>query len=430
MRYFKPIVCLSFRCPSIFLPSLHRLLAERLQAKMSRNFEVADGIQNDLIEAGVFVHDGLKEWRSDGVPFGDMGDGRGPGRTNGSRSERSREYAKSIHSPDVEGIEEKLIQALVKERQKCKMTRSYDKADAIREGLRKKYNIIIDDRMMEWSVGGDFGEEHNAQRQMSEEFDKRGYIKSASSLELSPENEEYVNGRVQERSEAKKNRDFDTADSIRDELNANFDVFIQDKLKQWSVGGDFGPDGPKPRGVYKRRGGGDLTDEEVGIINKMIMERYHAKRDRDFNTADDIRTHLRDTYNIQIDDKSSEWHVDSADFVQVSEPGTAKVSQYDIDIITAKIAERHVHKVNRDYESADSIRDELNEKFGVQLDDRTKEWTCVLTESEGASVTDEAEDTELDGAMDAFSKSSEPSGDEEEVGISLEEDADTTDVSL
>lgn len=207
---------------------------------------------------------------------------------------------------------------------------------------------MIDDRLREWSVGGDFGEEHNAQ----------------------------------------------------------FDIMIQDKLKQWSVGGDFGPDGPKPknRGVYARRGGGTLTEEEVDTINNLIMERHHAKRDRDYDTADDIRDHLRNTYNIQLDDKSSEWHVDSAEFVQVSDPGTAEVSQYDIDIIAAKIAERHVYKVNRDYESADAIRDELNEKFGVQLDDRTKEWRCVLfAGDEGGSSADD-----LDGEMDDFFEKSEP----------------------
>jgi len=387
---------------SLSEPEIHGLLAERLQAKMCRNFDIADNIQNDLITAGVFVQDGLKEWRADGVPFGDMNGGR----TSGSRSDRNRDYAKSIHSPPiVGGIEEKLIDALVNERQKCKLMRAYEKADAIREGLRGKYNILIDDRLREWSVGGDFGEEHNAQREMASALSNRGYLMSASSLPLSPENEAYVTERVEERSVAKKNRDFDTADSIRDELSAQFDIAIQDKLKQWSVGGDFGPDGPSPksRGVYVRRGGGELTEEEVDTINKLIMERYHAKKDRDYDTADDIRDHLRNTYNIQLDDKSSEWHVDSAEFVQVSDPGTAEVSQYDIDIIAAKIAERHVYKVNRDYESADAIRDELNEKFGVQLDDRTKEWRCVLFAGEGDSSADN-----LDGEMDGFFDKSEP----------------------
>jgi cysteinyl-tRNA synthetase len=122
------------------------MLAERLQAKMSRDFQVADGIQRDLIEGGVFVHDGMKEWRADGVPYGsfDSSDGRGPGRTSGSRSDPS--YTKSPYSIAVEGVEDSVIDALVAERLMNKMMRSYDNADSIREELRSQYNVLVDDR--------------------------------------------------------------------------------------------------------------------------------------------------------------------------------------------------------------------------------------------------------------------------------------------
>ena len=53
---------------------IHALLAERLQAKLSRDFNTADGIQAELIENGVYVHDGFKQWRADGVPFGNRTD--------------------------------------------------------------------------------------------------------------------------------------------------------------------------------------------------------------------------------------------------------------------------------------------------------------------------------------------------------------------
>ena len=48
---------------------IHALLAERLQAKFTRDFRKADNIQMELIEGGVFVHDERKEWRADGVPY-------------------------------------------------------------------------------------------------------------------------------------------------------------------------------------------------------------------------------------------------------------------------------------------------------------------------------------------------------------------------
>lgn len=33
------------------------------------------------------------------------------------------------------------------------MMRQYDKADKVREGLRTKFNVLIDDRLKQWSVG-------------------------------------------------------------------------------------------------------------------------------------------------------------------------------------------------------------------------------------------------------------------------------------
>jgi cysteinyl-tRNA synthetase len=207
---------------------------------------------------------------------------------------------------------------------------------------------------------------------------------------LSPEDEELVKTRIEERWQAKKDRDFTTADEIREDLAAKFDVVIQDKLKQWSVGGDFGADGGprKPRGVYTRRGGGDLSEEDIESINIMLQNRSGAKKDRDFDTADEIRAHLINTYSIAIDDKAMEWRVDSDEFVQVSEPGTKELSPEDIATISAKLAARHVCKVGRDYEAADAIRDELEKEFHVAIDDRNKEWRCVLSAGEGASAED------------------------------------------
>lgn len=45
------------------------MLAERSRAKFGRDFEKADSIQAELNDEGVFVHDVLKEWRADGVPY-------------------------------------------------------------------------------------------------------------------------------------------------------------------------------------------------------------------------------------------------------------------------------------------------------------------------------------------------------------------------
>ncbi|KAL7525110.1 hypothetical protein ACHAWF_001217, partial [Thalassiosira exigua] len=130
---------------------IHALLAERLQAKFARDFRAADGIQAELIDGGVFVHDGLKEWRPDGVPYGSFRGGGGGGRGRDAEQQR---YARSPHSADVEGASDALIDKLVAERTKFKLSRQYEKADAVREGLRAKFNVLIDDRLKQWSAGG------------------------------------------------------------------------------------------------------------------------------------------------------------------------------------------------------------------------------------------------------------------------------------
>lgn len=367
---------------------IHGMIAERLMAKLSRDFGTADAIQTDLVARGVFVHDGTKEWRSDGVPFGDFSqrrnnrDPRGnPGRTAGSRSSYQVNYVKSSYSDDAPGdISDEAIDELVAERLASKIERDFEKADAIREELRSRYDVLIDDRLKMWSVGGDFGSEHNARRELSHQFATRGYVKSQSSLPLSPEDETYVQEQIDERSTAKRDRDFRTADDIREYLLQQHDVSIDDKMKLWSVGGAFEEKGGRTqsaRGVYVRRGGGDLSEEAVAEINELLMERYKHKKTRDFEQADAIRDDLEERYSVRIDDRSSEWRIETDEYFAAS---TGNLSEETIELVAKKLSERFQCKRDRDYDSADAIREDLRAIYGVVIDDRTKEWMVETIE--------------------------------------------------
>ena len=340
--------------------------------------------------------DGLKEWRADGIPYGSFrDDGGGQQR---SRKVDNQQYEKSPISVDVEGATDDLINKLCHERTKFKMMRQYDKADKVREGLRTKFNVLIDDRLKQWSVGGDFGEEHNAQRELADKFANRGYIKSTSSLSLNDdsgdddnddvETEEYIQHHVDARVIAKKERNFDTADKIRLDLAQRFDVTINDKLKLWSIGGVFEELGGrmgKPKGVYTRRGGGELSSDDEDTIARMLSDRYHAKRQKQFDKADDIRDELMREYNIRIDDRSNEWRVDTDDYAQSGSDSTT-LSKEEVEFIDIKLKERHSLKRERQYEDADAIRDSLKERFNVKIDDRTKEWSVEVVDSENLAV--------------------------------------------
>ena len=189
---------------------------------------------------------------------------------------------------------------------------------------------------------------------------------------------------VEKRDAARQERDFRTADDIRDEL-LSMNVHINEKQREWSIGKGRREDGgstamSSPDGRHRgftRRGGGSLTPEEVTKIEGMLSKRDEAKRNKQFGKADSIRDDLRDNYLIRIDDRSKEWMVVTDDYVMVVPDGSSVIPEEARDLIESKINDRAVAKLNKEYDAADAIRDELADAYGVQIDDRVREWTIL-----------------------------------------------------
>lgn len=349
---------------------IHEKIAERLQCKMRRDFQRADEIQAEFEDLGINVHDGMKEWRADGQSFGDYSRAGGaPGRTMGSRNDRNQPYSKSAHSADTTDADQ--IQELIDERLEAKKARSFDVADEIQDELRRDFNVEVNDKLRQWSVGGEFGGDGSGMRR--DRF--APYEMSAASQQA--DDAAAIQALVEDREAARKDRDYGTADDILDELSEVFNVTVDDKRRQWSVGGEFdnaGAGGP-PMGDFVRRGGGNLTAEQEDVIVSLIAERNDAKRDREFGVADRIRDRLNDEFKIRIDDRSREWmvvtdeYVMAANSIDIADP---EIKKY----IEGKISERALCKLKKDYNTADEIRDELYEVYQIYLDDRVKEWRC------------------------------------------------------
>jgi cysteinyl-tRNA synthetase len=463
---------------------IHRKIAERLQSKMGRDFDAADAIQDVLISAGVYVHDGKKEWRADGRGFGDYESsgavGR-PGRESGSRSDRNRPYQQSPHSEGTEMVE--VIQDLLAERIEAKRMRDFDTADAIRDELVQDYNVSINDRNREWSVGGDFGEvkrdsdrdrpydmapeslepkdgelaiindlvAQRSQAKKTRDFSTADAIRDelmedynvaiddrqklwsiggdfgfdmSDRRELAPfmmapasdrpDNANYIQAQVEAREQARKDRNFAQADDIRDELMDDYNVMVDDKLRQWAVGGMFGNFKPSggPGDPFVRRGGGDLSKEDEGRIDAMIRQRNDAKRDKDFGKADRIRDQLRDDYAVRVDDRSREWMVVSEDYVM--SPVTPMEASLKA-LINSKISERCVAKLNKDYDIADAIRDELYEEYNVYIDDRVREWKVEgAPSSQWSDNSDDDDDDEWEETVTNGATASEWNDDDDD----------------
>lgn len=58
---------------------------------------------------------------------------------------------------------------------------------------------------------------------------------NGGSTDVDSETVDYIQRLLKERSEYKKNRDFDAADEIRDDLRDNYGVSIDDRTREWSV---------------------------------------------------------------------------------------------------------------------------------------------------------------------------------------------------
>ena len=200
---------------SLPISDIDALLAERLQAKMSRDFRTADEIQNHLRSQGVNVMDGMKEWRADGLEW--ERSQRPQGRDNNGFS-NIRQYTRRGVCKGIPEDEVMEITNQIQKRSEYKAERDYDNADQIKFDLSEKYDIIIDDRMLTWAV-------RNEEYMLSQDS------------EVIPDEEtlETIGNEFRLRIIAKQNKDFDAADAIRDELYEKYGVLVLDRLKEFTI---------------------------------------------------------------------------------------------------------------------------------------------------------------------------------------------------
>ena len=156
---------------------------------------------------------------------------------------------------------------------------------------------------------------------------------------------------VQARDDARKNRDFATADDIREVLQSDWGVALDDDLREWWVGDrkdnrdrKFGG---RPAGAAGRFGGGGSDDSwggggsardggwggggrgrerapggrkgnlvpfsepfrrsadddapvDAGAVGEMIQQREEARKSRDYRAADDLRDALSREFQVNV----------------------------------------------------------------------------------------------------------------------------------
>ena len=243
------------------------LLKERSDARKVSNYDKADKILSQLKQKGVAVQDTFKIYRTDGLTNFDKettfsrnnidNDNSNNSPTNNQDSHNNNkkkkkstmmkqkkgkstttttatvvvyEYTKAVWSQPISTEEDVHIQKRLKVRSMAKMNRDFDVADDIRDELRYQNNVIIDDDSKSYRKV-DFT---TAAALSSSSSSSSSYTFGGKRLSnVSPEELQQIETLLSKRIQAKKKRDFVTADSILSQLEVQHAVRVYDKKKQW-----------------------------------------------------------------------------------------------------------------------------------------------------------------------------------------------------
>ena len=269
------------RC-TITTDQVDQLIAERLKFKMARNFKEADAIQDALRGQGIFINDGFKEWRGDGEDWDQSSRGRGGNNRNGGEFS-VRQYTHRGPGLSLSEEDKELISGLVAKRAQAKATRDYDLADSVREQLTQDYSVTIDDRKCEWSL-------------INEEY----LFSPASSNPLPDDVVEKIQNQLADRSIAKQRRDFATADEIRDSLNEEYSIIIDDRNRAWSSEDSEDEDNDD---YLMKLGYVEADDEGIALSNSEEEEEESEEDDEIVSEEDDFEDMEEEDDDDEIDEE-------------------------------------------------------------------------------------------------------------------------------
>ena len=154
--------------------------------------------------------------------------------------------------------------------------------------------------------------------------------------------------------------------------------------------GSYGGGGGSGYGHDFQRDPSDQAPIDANRVNQLLTQRNDAKRQRDFNLADQIRDQLKNTMGVEVYDKDKLWRVGGRPGMGGSMGGggggfggggiapyrrddDGSVPCPDIERVTALLAQRQQAKLNRDFQTADVIRDQLK-SLNVEIDDPSRTW--------------------------------------------------------
>ena len=176
------------------------------------------------------------------------------------------------------GFDVEVVEPLLVRRIDAKKARDFDAADALQAELQAM-GVLINDRQRTWqsAEGGPA-----LKGSLPESVDRA----AAEAL-------------LARRMEAKKVKDFETADALQEELTA-MGLWVDDKKQVWGAakaspsGGTYRLKGEPPEGV------------DVTAVESMLARRVEAKKSRQFDAADALQSELL-AMGVWVNDKQKTW---------------------------------------------------------------------------------------------------------------------------
>ena len=251
------------------------MLAERLAAKVMRDFSRADGLRDELRGMGVNVDDRRKEWVYAPVEEIDFG-------PTGHDYTRSPDDAAELDEEAVSAAD-----ALLAQRLRAKMARRFGEADECLARLVDELGVEVDDKHKAWRADGAPFPSHV---RIEGDGDEAAL---ASGLDV-----EKVTSMLAERAEAKRQKEYETADALARSLRDDYAVVLDDKRGTWRA--------VEMVGGYYQVGPSLGDDELTERVRGMIARRTEHQKAKEYEEADALHAELTEL-GISLDTRNRSW---------------------------------------------------------------------------------------------------------------------------
>jgi len=269
--------------------------------------------------------------------------------------------AKRARLDDIASPSEDEILSLVAKRESARQARRFAESDLIREELRSM-GVELYDKEKIWRTRDG----------------RRGTLFTAGAGECSLSDAE-IQEYIREREDARSAKDWTRSDQLRDtmrqmgvELNDKDSIWRTSSGRSGTYGG--GPVQPKPAAAT-HEAIKSLGPLGVNSIQKLIAERERLRAAQDFESADEMRRQLA-ALGVEIFDNERIWRTTNGEQGIIITGGHQVVCNLSDFDIASRVQQREDARNNKDWGSADTIRDELRQ-HGVELLDNQKVWSTT-----------------------------------------------------